>query len=498
MEVIYSAAPLYAVLASLCAIPLIYLSDRKPDLRESWTLIAASLKFVVILTMVPHILQGKVIYFKLATFLPGIDLAFRVDALGLFFALTASLLWIVTSFYSIGYVRSLSEQGQTRFFMCFAGSLSATIGAAFAANLFTLYVFYEALTLITYPLVAHAQTTEAYRGAKIYLTYLLATSIAFLLPAIIITYFITGTTDFSAGGVFGGDLGVNPCVYGMLFALFIAGVAKAGMMPFHSWLPSAMVAPTPVSSLLHAVAVVKMGVFTVLRIVFYIFGVDLLKDIGAGAVLAVSASFTIIAASVIALRKDNIKAMLAYSTVAQLSYIILGAALLTPAAAKASIMHIGIHAFSKISLFFWAGAVYVALKKKYISELNGISKLMPISTAVFVVGALSLIGVPMFSGFISKFYLLSGAWEAEQYGFMVVLCISSFMNALYFVPIMYSAYMKSPAEGTEIKVQEAPAVMLVPMCITAFVAVALFFLPGLLSSFADLTVNSIFISAGGQ
>lgn len=497
MEVVYSAAPLYAILASLLAIPLIYLSARKPNLRESWTVLAAVVKFAIILSMVPDVLNGKVIYFKIATVLPNVDFAFRVDALGLFFALTASFLWILTSFYAIGYVRSLSEQGQTRFFMCFAGSLSATIGAAFAANLFTLYVFYEALTLITYPLVAHAQTTEAYRGAKIYLTYLLTTSIAFLLPAIIITYFITGTTEFTAGGVFGGGDGVHAGVYGAVFALFIAGIAKAGMMPFHSWLPSAMVAPTPVSSLLHAVAVVKMGVFSVLRIIFYVFGVDLLQDIGAGLVLALFASFTIIAASVVALRKDNIKAMLAYSTVAQLSYIILGAALLTPASMKASIMHIGIHAFSKISLFFWAGAVYVALKKKYISELNGIARQMPVSMAVFVVGSLSLIGVPLFSGFISKFYLLSGAWEAEMYGFMLVLCVSSFMNALYFVPIIYAAYMKSPLEGTDIKVKEAPALMLVPMCITAFIAVLLFFFPGIISVFADLTVKSLLSAAGG-
>ncbi|MCD8490495.1 MAG: monovalent cation/H+ antiporter subunit D family protein, partial [Geovibrio sp.] len=209
MEMIHSAMPLYAVLVSLAAIVPIYLSRRNPNLRESWTIIAAVAKFVIVLSMVPAVLGGKEIYFKLVTAYPGIDIAFKVDSLGLFFALTASFLWILTSFYSIGYVRALNEHAQTRYFICFAGSLSVTIGAAFAANLFTMYIFYEALTLFTYPLIAHEENEEAFKGARIYLVYLLGTSIAFLLPAIVFTYFTAGTMDFRLGGVFGDTGGIH-------------------------------------------------------------------------------------------------------------------------------------------------------------------------------------------------------------------------------------------------------------------------------------------------
>jgi len=492
MEIIYSAAPLYAVLVSLVAIIPIYLSRSNPNLRESWTILAAVAKFFIVLSMVPTVLGGKEIYFKLATAYPGIDIAFKVDSLGLFFALTASFLWILTSFYSIGYVRALKEHAQTRYFICFAGSLSVTMGAAFSANLFTMYIFYEALTLFTYPLIAHEENEEAFRGARIYLIYLLGTSIAFLLPAILFTYFTAGTMDFRLGGIFGDTGGIHSLFFAVIFAFYIAGIAKAGIMPFHSWLPNAMVAPTPVSSLLHAVAVVKMGVFVVLRVILYVFGVDLLKEIGAGAFLAAFACVTIVVSSLIAMRQDNIKARLAYSTISQLSYIVVGAALLSPSGIKASIMHITIHAFSKISLFFWAGAVYVALHKKYISQISGIAKKMPVSMAVFTIGALSLIGIPPLSGFISKYYFVTGAVEAGMIPVAVVFAVSSFLNALYFLPIIYTAYMKPLDAGMDDKVTEAPLAMLIPMCVTACVAVLLFFFPQVLTNFTDIIIAGLF------
>lgn len=492
MEIVHSAVPLCAVLVSFIAIVPIYFSRKLPNLRESWTIIAAFLKFIIILSMMPTILSGKEIYFKLLTAYPGIDIAFRVDSLGLFFGLTASFLWIITSFYSIGYVRALNEPSQTRYFICFAGSLAVTVGAAFSANLFTMYIFYEALTLFTYPLIAHEGNKEAFKGAKIYLIYLLGTSIAFLLPAIIFTYVTSGTMDFKLGGVFNDTGAINGLFFAVIFALYIAGIAKAGIMPFHSWLPSAMVAPTPVSALLHAVAVVKMGVFVVLRVVLYVFGIDLLKDIGAGEFLAGFACITIIVASLIAMRQDNIKTRLAYSTISQLSYIIVGVALLTPSGIKGSIIHIGIHAFSKISLFFWAGAVYVVLHKKNISELNGIAKKMPFSMAVFTIAALSLIGLPPLSGFISKYYFISGAIEADMISVAVVFASSSFLNALYFLPIIYAAYMKPLEAGLNSEYSEAPLLMLVPMFITASIAVLLFFVPQLLTNFADIIVSGLF------
>ncbi|PLX68365.1 MAG: cation:proton antiporter [Denitrovibrio sp.] len=493
MEIIYSPIPLYAMLVSLVAIIPIYFSKNQPNVREFWTIAAAVIKFLLVLSMVPAVLSGQEIVFKFLTAFPGLDIKFRVDALGLFFALMASSLWIITSFYSISYVRAMDEHAQTRYFICFAGSLSATMGAAFASNLFTMYIFYEALTLFTYPLILHEETKDAFRGAKIYLTYLLGTSIAFLLPAIVITYFTTGTLEFTPGGVFGASLngGASTALITFTFFLFIAGIGKAGIMPFHSWLPNAMVAPTPVSSLLHAVAVVKMGVFVVLRVVLYVFGVDLLKDIGLGTFLACFASITIIFSSLIAMRQDNIKARLAYSTISQLSYIVVGVSLLSPGGITGSIMHMVIHAFSKITLFFWAGAVYVALHKKYISEIAGIGKKMPVSMAVFTLGALSLIGVPPFAGFISKWYLVNGAIQSELLPIAIVFATSSLLNACYFIPIIYIAYFKPLPEGVSDEVQEAPLMILIPMIITAAMTLILFFAPSIFMDMAEIAVQSV-------
>ncbi|UCH44714.1 MAG: monovalent cation/H+ antiporter subunit D family protein, partial [Nitrospiraceae bacterium] len=369
-SVIYSVTPLLAVCVSLLAALLIYLTGEKSkNLRESWTIIAAVIKFGLVVSMLPPILAGSVIEYTIISIAPGMALQFRVDALGIFFAVTASFLWIITSFYSIGYVRSLKEHAQTRYFICFAIALSATMGVAFSANLFTTFMFYEMITLSTYPLVAHKETPEALKGARKYVTYLLGTSIAFQLFAIFLTYSAAGTLDFSYNGILGSvrGTGVSDTYLIVTFILFMAGITKAGMMPFHSWLPSAMVAPTPVSALLHAVAVVKTGVFVVVKVVLHIFGINLLSELGLGTALAYFASFTILVSSTIALRQDNLKARLAYSTVSQLSYVILGVALLTPSGITGSVMHIVLHAFGKITLFFTAGAIYVATHKTKIS-----------------------------------------------------------------------------------------------------------------------------------
>ncbi len=496
MEMIQSLTPVYAVLVSLSAIIPIYLSRNNPNLREFWTILAAIVKFIIVLSLIPPLLKGQTVGINLFEILPGISFGFRVDSLGLIFALMASFLWILTSFYSIGYMRSLKEHNQTRYFVCFAGSLSATIGAAFAANLFTMYIFYEALTLFTYPLIAHEETDEAFRGARIYLIYLLGTSIAFLLPAIIGTYLAAGSLEFVNGGLLAATAskGLSSTFLVVLFALFILGIAKAAIMPLHSWLPNAMVAPTPVSALLHAVAVVKMGVFVVLRVVLYVFGIDLMSALGIGTFLAYFASFTILLASIIALRQDNIKARLAYSTISQLSYIVVGVSLLSLSGVKGSILHIVVHAFSKITLFFWAGAMAVGAHRKYVSQLSGIAKKMPVSMAIFTVGALSLIGLPPFSGFLSKWYLLKGSLEAGLVPIAFVFMISSFLNACYFLPIIYIAYFGkiSPEDEKDSHIKEAPKMMLVPMCITATMVILIFFFPGIVTSLIDLALNGIF------
>ena len=482
-EVVYSMVPLMAVAVSLVGAVLISASGRSPNLREFWTLAAAVLKFVLVASMVPAVLGGQVIEQSVFSIFPGLEIKFRVDALGLFFGFTASFLWIVTSVYSIGYVRSLREHAQTRYFTCFAVALSATIGVAFSANLLTAFIFYEILTLCTFPLVAHKETPEAMAGARKYLAYLLGTSLAFLMFAVVITYTATGTLEYAEGGMYAGK-GISTTVVTVAFVLFMAGIAKAAMMPFHPWLPAAMVAPTPVSALLHAVAVVKTGVFLVVKVVLYVFGVGLLKEIGLGTALAWYASFTIIVASVIALRQDNLKRRLAYSTISQLSYVVLGVALLSPSGITGSVMHIVIHAFAKITLFFTAGAIYVASRKTLVSELDGIGRRMPFTMMAFTLGALSLVGLPPLGGFVSKWYLVSGVIEAGQLPILIVIAVSSVLNACYFLPIVYRAFFKEPPGGTVHG--EAPAMMVVPLVLTAAGAVGLFFWPGIFLELARL------------
>ncbi|MDW7971807.1 MAG: monovalent cation/H+ antiporter subunit D family protein [Thermodesulfovibrio sp.] len=488
METIISIKPILAITVSALSAFLIAITGEKlRNLRETWSILASIFKFLVVVSMLPDILCGKVIEYYLFKITSELILHFRVDALGLFFAMTASFLWIITSFYSIGYMRGLNEHKQTRYFVYFAITLSATMAVAFSANIFTAFVFYEIITIATYPLVAHKETEEAKKGARKYLAYLLSTSVAFQLTAIVFTYCLSGNLYFSKGGLLSSD--ISSSLLTITFLLYIAGITKAAIMPLHSWLPAAMVAPTPVSALLHAVAVVKTGVFMIIRVVFYIFGVDLLKSLNLGTVLAVVASFTIVAASVIALRQDNLKLRLAYSTVSQLSYIVLGAALLSPSALKGSIFHIVAHAFGKITLFFTAGAIYVATRKTKISELDGIGKRMPLTMASFTVGAVSMIGVPPFAGFISKWYLSVGAIESDELFVLVILAISTILNACYFMPIVYAAFMKESKNNEYNGINEAPILVLIPTVLTAVLTLLIFLYPDLFMKLIMLIVN---------
>ena len=498
METIVSIKPLLAVLVSTVGAFFIIATRKNPNFREAWSIFAGVLKLVIVLSMIPAVVYDKtIITYSLFTILPGIEIGFRVDAFGLLFAMGASLLWIATSFYSIGYMRSTNEHSQTRYFACFAVSLSATIGVAFSANLFTMFLFYEILTIITYPLVAHKGTPEAKAGGRKYAIYLLGAAKAFLVAAIILTYNLTGTLEFSKDGIFPAIVqSVNPELLYIIFVLFFFGFAKSAIMPFHSWLPAAMVAPTPVSALLHAVAVVKTGVFTVLRIIFFVFGADLMMDIGVDVFVITFASFTIITASLLALSRDNLKARLAFSTISQLSYIILGAALLTPSAMVGGIIHITNHAFSKITLFFCAGSIYVSSYKTKVSQLNGIGKKMPWTMAAFTIATLSMIGVPPASGFITKWYLVIGSLERHNMAVLAVLLASSFLNAAYFIPIVYKAFFKTEDSETpqELKSHENAVIkeipfMVVPLTLTAIVSVVLGLYPDFIVKIAESVIR---------
>lgn len=489
METIISMKPLLAVLVSLLLTPVL-ISSRSPNVREAWTFVAALAKFLIILSMLPTILSGAEIIYTVAEVIPGVPIKFKVDALGMLFALVSSSLWIVTSAYSIGYMRGLQEHDQTRYFCFFAFALSATIGVAFSANLLTLFLFYEMLSFVTYPLVTHHQDEEARSSGRKYLLYIVGTSIGFVLPAMLLCYDLAGTLEFAKQGFLAGA-GSRPLM-GVLLVLLLFGFAKAALMPLHAWLPAAMVAPTPVSALLHAVAVVKVGVFSVVRVITGVFGTDLLHSLNFSPFILIVASVTILVGSFIALSQDNLKRLLAFSTVAQLAYVVLGVGLLSPKGMTGGIVHIAMHAFGKITLFFCAGAIAVATGKKNISEMVGIGRRMPVTMAAFFIASLSIIGLPPCGGLLSKWYIMLGSLEAHQLPILFVLAVSTLLNAAYFAPIVYRAFFCRPEESMfEDRVQEAPAFCLVPLVLTALISVILFFYPQPFFRLAELVVKGI-------
>jgi multicomponent Na+:H+ antiporter subunit D len=469
-----SAAIITAILLPLAGSPIIALLGRRPNLRELATLVTGVATFVVVVSLLPHVLSGFRPSVELIEVLPGLTLGFKIEPLGMLFGLVASGLWIITSLYSIGYMRGHHEEEQTRFYFFFAVAITGALGVAFAANMFTLFIFYEVLTLSTYPLVTHHRSEEARKSGRIYMGILLGTSVAFMLLALVWTWQIAGTVDFVPGGILEGKASEGMVI--VLLALYAFGTGKAALMPFHRWLPAAMVAPTPVSALLHAVAVVKAGVFTVMKVIVYIFGIDFLSSTGASTWLMYVAGATVIIASLVAFTKDNLKARLAYSTISQLAYVVLGAALATGWSVLGGSMHIAMHAFGKITLFFCAGAINVALHKTEISDMAGIGRAMPITLFAFLIGALSIIGVPPLGGAWSKWYLALGALEADQIVFVAVLMISSLMNIGYLMPVVARAFFATPPNpAPKMKFNEAPFFCVMPLCITALGCVVLFF-----------------------
>ncbi|MDE1174322.1 MAG: monovalent cation/H+ antiporter subunit D family protein [Parvibaculaceae bacterium] len=454
----------------------VHMFGDRPNQRDAVSLIGGIVTFIMVGWLLPEVMAGARPSASLFEMLPNVSLAFRVEPLGLMFALIASGLWVLTTLYAIGYMRANGETDQTRFYLFFAIAISSAIGIAFSANLLTLFIFYEALTLSTYPLVAHKGTDEARKGARTYLVILLGTSICFLLPAIIWTYGATGTLDFEPGGIVRGHL--PPAFAPLLLALFAFGIGKAALMPFHRWLPAAMVAPTPVSALLHAVAVVKAGVFTMLKVGVYIFGTDYLAETGASVWLVWLAGFTILAASIIAMTKDDLKARLAYSTVSQLSYVTLGMALAVQSGVMGGAMQIAMHALGKITLFMCAGGIYVATHKTKVSELDGLGRRMPFTFAAFAIGALSIIGIPPTGGAWSKFYLMLATLDAHQQVLLIVLMASSLLNVIYLLSIPARAFFL-PEAGTALRgfgtLKEAPLLCVLPPCLTAIGTIVLFF-----------------------
>jgi multicomponent Na+:H+ antiporter subunit D len=489
MEVADLRPVLAPTISLVCAI-LVFAGGKHTFWRRFWSLGAATLKLALVMTMLPGALKGTVYVFKLVEFTPGVGLGFRADALGMFFAVVSSTLWLFTTIYAIGYMER--EHSRVRFFGFFALCVSTTVGVSFAENLLTLFLFYETLTICTYPLVIHEETPEAMKAGRKYLTYTL-TGGAFVLLGSIVTYQLAGTMTLSQPGILPLSAGVKNLA--LLFVCLIAGFGvKAAIMPLHGWLPSAMVAPTPVSALLHAVAVVKVGAFGVLRVIYNVFGVELLRQVHFTDYLAYLAAFTIIAASVIAIFQDNFKRRLAYSTVSQLSYIVLGAALLTPLAATAAIVHIANQAFAKITMFFVAGAVQRTTGKTTVHEFAGLGYRMPYTMAAFTIAALSFVGVPLFAGFVTKWYLSLGALEAGDWWVVVVMLVSALLNAAYWLPIVYIAFFKAPS-SQHFELREARWTLLGPTLVcTAYVILlgTTASVPGMPLSLARAAVTFVF------
>ncbi len=464
------------VLSSLLpGLLIFFLREESHRLRTALNLTGALAKFVLVAVMIWGVFHAHV-YESRWSLAPGLDLVLHADALSVLFVTLSTVLWLVTTVYAIGYLEDSPHR--SRFFGFFSLCVTATVGLALAGNLFTFVIFYEALTLATYPLVAHRGTPEAIRGARIYLQYTLSGGVLLLLGVIWLQV-LAGPIAFVQGGIL--DTLSMDTHYQLrwIFVLLVVGLGvKAAIVPLHGWLPQAMVAPAPVSALLHAVAVVKAGAFGIVRVVYDVYGVEFAHELGLLAALGIAAAVTIIYGSVRALSQDNLKKRLAYSTVSQVSYIALGTAILGPIATIGGVVHLVHQGVMKITLFFAAGNYAETLGVHKVSEMDGIGKRMPGTTLAFTIAALGMIGVPPVAGFVSKWYLGLGAVEAGSAGWVLpVLAASSLLNAAYFLPILYRAWFKElgsdwPAEHIPARRLETHGALLWPPVVTAVLALA--------------------------
>ncbi len=486
-ETTASALPLAAVLVPVAAAALAALTTgRWPNLRDTWATVAGIAMVAIAVVMLTDTLDGRIHRTVLLELSPGIDVALRADPAGMLFGLLVSVLWVLAGVYAVGYMRGGHEQKQTRFFVAFALSIAAAAGVALAENLLTFVLFYELLSLFTYPLVTHRETETALVAGRKYLAYTLSGGLM-LIGATAWLHVLGVDATFEAGGFLDGAR-LNDATQWGLFVLLAGGVGvKAAVMPLHSWLPSAMVAPTPVSALLHAVAVVKAGVFGMVRVGVFVFGATLLDDMGAWLVLAVMSAGTLLIASTLALRHDNLKRRLAYSTISHLSYIVLGVALIGPIALTGALLHIVGHGVTKITLFFVAGAIHVRTHKENVSELDGIGRQMPVTMGSFALASLSMVGIPPFILFTSKLYLGWGAVEVGQQIFLIVYIASGLIASAYLFPIVIRAFLRSSPDHT--RYGEADVRMVAPIALTAVLALVWGIAPDLPLGFFELATT---------
>jgi len=472
--------PLAVIASSLLPGLIIFaLPEERVTLRTVLNLVGAFTKAGLVGLLLAGVAAGEEYGFR-HVIAPGIELVFKADALALLFVTLSAVLWLFTTLYAIGYLEHAPHR--SRFFGFFSLCVTATMGVAMAGNLFTFFVFYELLTLATFPLVVHRGTPQAMRGGSIYLAYTLAGGAA-LLAGIVWLDHVAGHGEFAQGGLLAGIDGLDPLTLQIIFALLIAGVGvKAAIVPLHGWLPKAMVAPAPVSALLHAVAVVKAGAFGVVRIVYEVYGIEFAQSLGLLLPLAVIAAITILWGSFRALFQNDLKKRLAYSTVSQVSYIILGVAMFGPLGTIGGLVHLVHQGIMKITLFFCAGNYAETLGIHKVSEMNGVGRRMPLTTLAFTIGALGMMGAPLTAGAISKAWLSDGAAAAGMDWAIWVLWGSSLLNAAYFLPILHRAWLKPlPVDWPHEEIypvgrRETAWLLLLPPLFTAIltVAVALF------------------------
>lgn len=449
---------------------IFFLGEHQRGLRSLLNMTGALTKLALVCWMGWGTLQGEVFETRFSMVL-GFDFVLKADSLSLLLVALSSVLWLLTTIFAIGYF----EHGinRSRFFGFFSFCVTSSVGIALAGNPITFFIFYEFLTISTYPLVVHRGTLDAMRAGTIYLRYTMVGG-ALVFIGVVWLHVLIGSLDFTEGGVLAGfDAGLAP-QFTLIFFVLIAGLGvKAALVPFHGWLPVAMVAPAPVSALLHAVAVVKAGAFGIVRMVYDFYGITFAHALGVLRPLSLVASITIIYGSVRALTQDDLKRRLAFSTVSQVSYIALGVSLLGPVATTGGLVHLVHQGVMKITLFFCAGIFAEAAHVKKVSQMDGLGQRFPLSMAAFTVAALGMIGVPPVAGFISKWYLGIGAFEAGEGWVILVLLTSTALNAGYFLPILYRAWFRQPSAellATRNCLLEAPALMLFPCLVTGVIS----------------------------
>jgi len=479
-------AMLVGLLAPLAVALLTPFLAVRSQWRDAAGPVGGIITFAAAIEIALAVLEGHIPRLFIGQIAEGLSIEFAVTPLGAIFGLVASGLWILAALYSVGYMRGNHEKHQTRFAAFYAVAVHAAMAVAWSGNLLVLFVFYEILTFSTYPLVTHKESDAARNAGRLYMGILVGTSVILLLPAVVWVWLAAGSLDFREGGILAGK--IDPAYLPILLGLFAFGVGKAALMPIHRWLPAAMVAPTPVSALLHAVAVVKAGVFTILTVVVYIIGADLLTSSGAASWLIWLSSFTVLASSMVAITKDDIKARLAYSTISQLSYIVLGAAIATTVALQGAALHIVMHAAGKITLFFCAGAIYVQAHLTKISELDGQGRSMPWVFAAFFIGALSIIGIPPLGGSWSKFLLMVGAADAGYLAVLAVLGLSSLLNVYYLLEPVSRAFFRDKKQTVKVTVHP---LVIIPPVITSLITISLFF-------FNDIIMDLVNLMIGGH